>query len=155
MIKKKSQGSIEFMLILTFVFVIIALIMYVTGEYLIDVNNQEQKKLAESYASKINSELRILSKVEPGYKRELILHNKNYEVEMINSIVDNRPTILKITDVYANMTYHFDLVGNYDLDMGLLDINLTERFDPSIGYNVTVISFVKNQANTLNELDIS
>jgi len=153
--KKKSQGSIEFMLILLFVFVIISLIMYFTGQYLIETTDKEQAKFAENYASKINTELRILSKVESGYKRELILYNRNYDVNIINSIIDNRPTTLEITDIYANRTFHFDLIGNYDLDMGLLEINLSERPDVSLGYNVTVISFMKKQKDEVNELDIS
>lgn len=154
--RKKAQGAIEFLLILAFVFTIIAIIMYFTGEQLIDISAKEQDKLAENFAEKIDNELQILSRVEPGYRRELILYTQNYNISIIKSYVDSRPTTLKLDDLYNNnKTYYFDLTGNYNLDTGNLLINLSERFDTEFNINVTVLTFEKIYSEEIKGLDLS
>ena len=152
---KKSQGAIEFMIILTFVFVIITFVMYLSGGYLVDLNNKKQERSLEHYADRINTELRLLSKVESGYSRDLVLYELDYEVEIVKSIVDNTPTILKIRSVNLDKNYTFDLVGNYNLDAGLLEVNSTKQYDSDLKHNVTIISFKKKAKREVQQLDIS
>lgn len=151
---KKAQGAIEFMIILIFIFTIIAIFMYYSGDYLVDLKNQEQQKFAKNYADKINNELQILSKVEPGYKRELVLRNQDYNVSIINSLIDGSPTMLKLVDIYDNETYYFDLVGNYNLDVGNLEINVNRRPDVEFNFNVTVLTFIKNPKKEVSGIDL-
>jgi hypothetical protein len=125
---KKSQNAIEFMIIFLFLIGMISGIMYLTGIYLSESKDYEQKQRVENFADNINKEIEILAKVEPGYKRELELVSKDYEVSIIQNL-------LNITDNLNNKTYYFSLIGNYTIDVK----NRTNEF----GQNITVLIFKK------------
>lgn len=126
--EKKSQGAIEFMLILLFVLGLISGIMYLTGTYLVEAKQIEQQNRAANFAENINKELEILAKVEEGYSRSMVLNNDDYVVEVYGSK-------LKIYDSLNDETYYFDMTGNYNVSI----FNVTNEFDQ----NVTMLSFDK------------
>lgn len=151
---KKAQSSMEFMIILVFVLFIMMVAMYVSGKYLVEISDNQNEQLIGNYAEKINDELQILSKVEPGYERTLVLTNQDYNLTLINSNVDGRPSMLKLVDQESNTTHYYDLIGNYNLDSNYLQINLTKQFDTELNLNTTVLTFKKLSKTTNQGLDL-
>ncbi len=71
MLKKKSQGATEFLLVLVFVLIIISLIMYVVGNKAVDFQREKDKADIDNFAESILTEIKILQKMEGGYLRKV------------------------------------------------------------------------------------
>jgi hypothetical protein len=110
MIKKKAQCSIELMTLLIFMFIIIGFVMYISGNYFIDINQKKEDMQADSIAKSINKELSIMAKVEDGYYREFYLSKDNYNATVY-------PSMLILVNIQTNKTYYFDLIGNYNITL--------------------------------------
>ncbi|MFW6286121.1 MAG: hypothetical protein ACOC16_03290 [Nanoarchaeota archaeon] len=108
--KKKTQGSIELMILLAFMFVIIGFVMFITSHYFMEINQKKEDMQADSIAQNINKELAIMSKVEQGYYREFYLSKDNY-----NATLDT--SLLILVNKQTNKTYYFDLIGNYNITL--------------------------------------
>ena len=136
---KKSQNAIEFLIILGFVLTLIGGIMFLTGSYLVDSKNLENKLHAQDFAENINNELAILNKVKGGYSRELLIPNTAY----IINITDSR---LILTDKYqTNTSYYFDLIGGLTATMTNKTIDFTDY---------TVLTFTKKISNDYQGLTL-
>ena len=118
---KKAQNSVEFLIIFAFILALIGLVMFVTGRYLVDAQEKEKDMRAEDFADNINKELSILTQVDPGYYRELMISEDNYEILNIS------PSQLKILDKNNNKTYYFDLIGDYNVTSVNKTVNGEER----------------------------
>ena len=70
---KKTQGAVEFMVILAFVLVIIAVVMYGVASLTVDINENEKKKEIDDFAKSIIFEFEIIQKVEEGYSRNITI----------------------------------------------------------------------------------
>jgi uncharacterized protein (UPF0333 family) len=108
--KKNAQNSVELMIILIFVLVIMGIVMYVAGEYFVEINDNKEEIQAESFAKNINKEIEILGKVEDGYHRELYISDDTYKVEISHSRLVLREKI-------TNESYYFDLIGDYNISL--------------------------------------
>lgn len=109
---RKSQGSLEYTIIMGFVLVLIGIIMYVSGKYLVQISNEEKDLKIEDFADSVNNEFLILTKVEKGYYREIELNDNNYDV-YINYTSEQ----LVITDVLNNESKNFDIIGDYNVTL--------------------------------------
>ena len=112
---KKSQGAIEFLLILMFMLVIISFIMYIVGLYSIDLNNKEKKSEIDDYANGIVNQLYTFQKVEPGFTRTIII--PNYIMERYNVTINSSYLILQSLEYdNGNQKYYYYLPGSYQIN---------------------------------------
>ena len=107
---KKGQTSLELTLLLTFVMVFIGIAIYISSIYVINVSADKESTQAESFADNINKEFEILSEVEDGYYREMLVSEDKYNVNISQSL-------LILTDKQTNKTYYFDLNGMYNVSL--------------------------------------
>ena len=70
---KKGQGAVEFMVILAFVLVIIAVTMYGIATLTVDMQESEKNAEIDNFAKSIVSEFEMLQKVEEGYSRNITI----------------------------------------------------------------------------------
>ena len=132
---KKGQAALEFVIIFFFVLVIITIIMYLGGNYMVDLQKKEVKNQANTFVENINKELKLLRKVEPGYTRELVLPINNYNITLHSSMII-------INDTLEKEEYYFELIGSYQ-------INKSWRIDEN-GLNRTILTFKNNQEEYSN-----
>ena len=71
--KTKSQGAVEFMVILAFVLVLITLVMYSVASFTVDIQENEKNMEIDDFAKSIVSEFEMLQKVEEGYSRNITI----------------------------------------------------------------------------------
>jgi hypothetical protein len=89
MLIKKSQITMEFMLLIGFVLVISLSFLAVAGELFQNFRESEKKSLIDDFGSSIKKELDLASVVKEGYKRTITLPEKidgsiNYSIENKN-----------------------------------------------------------------------
>ena len=92
--RKKSQSAIEFLLILIFMMIIVSGIMYIIGEYSIDLKRAEEKKVVDDYANSLVNEMYNLQQMENGFSRNIsipkyIMDNYNVTVNSSYLIVQD------------------------------------------------------------------
>lgn len=137
---KKSQQAVEFMLVVMFVLVIIAGVMYITGVLLGDLARQDQHDTAENFVKNIENEVDILSKVNGGYSRELEIYSQDYSVEILNDVI-------VVKDLYDdNLTY------SYEIPLGL-NVSMIYRIADN-GQNISVINFEKENVVNREGLEL-
>jgi len=135
MFKKKGQNAIEFIIIFSFILLIMLIVMVFFGNYFSGFQREEAKNRANNFAKSVDKELELIRKVEPGYKRELILSQNDYNVTIY-------PSMIYINDTINKKDYYFNLIGEYK-------INKTKK--KIEGVNMTVLIFEKK--NILEQKD--
>ena len=71
MMNKKSQGAVEFLMILIFVLILISVIMYTVGIKTNEFQKKTNKKEFENFAQKIFNKIKILEKVKQEYYKTI------------------------------------------------------------------------------------
>jgi len=71
--KTKSQGAVEFMVILAFVLFIVAVGLYAVASFTVDIQENEKNMEIDDFARSIVSEFEMLQKVEEGYSRNITI----------------------------------------------------------------------------------
>ncbi len=95
--KNNAQVSIEFIVILTFGFVLIGLIMSVLGLFSVDLKDNEIKKQRDDFAQSVISEFELATQVEKGYSRTFTI-NRNRVDEFNVTFIDR---YLVLQSVYS------------------------------------------------------
>lgn len=123
----KSQGALEFMIIMIFVLVIIGSIMYVTSILSIEINDKEKTAEIDNFALSLTSEFDLLSTVEEGYSRNITIPfhlAKKFKPEINSNFLvltdpenDNNISNKHYYYLPENTTYTLtnDSLGNYYL----------------------------------------
>ena len=112
---KKSQGAIEFLLILMFMMVIISLIMYVVGQYSIDLNHLKKKSEVDDYANSIVNQLYTFQKVEPGFTRTITI--PGFIMKRYNVTINSSYLILQNIEYDGGEEkYYYYLPGDYKIN---------------------------------------
>lgn len=135
----KSQGAVEFMIILVFVLVIIAGIMYVVAIFSLEIKQNENVAEIDNFAKSIVSEFEMLQKVEEGYSRNITIPYhlaKKYNIEINSSYLillnteygDNNSENKRYYELPGNSTYTLtnDSEGNYYL---FISKNITKVYE--------------------------
>ena len=68
---KKGQSSLEFILLFTFILIVMMFISYLVGIYLIGVQEQRDQQIRDDVASLIITEFELLTRIEGGFQREI------------------------------------------------------------------------------------
>ena len=88
---RKAQVSMEFMMVAGFVMVIVIVFITVTGNRLLDLNDEREYAIANDIAKTVKSELGTAVQLEPGYNRTFTvpqtISEKNYNVYIANSTI--------------------------------------------------------------------
>jgi len=93
MISKKSQGAVEFLIILVFMMVVLSFIMYYLGLYSIDAQKQENQLYLDDFAKSIENEVDIVQSAQTGYERQVII--PKYFMERYNLTITSNYLILQ------------------------------------------------------------
>jgi hypothetical protein len=141
--KKKSQGALEFLLILLFLFIIISVMIYIVSKYSLDFQKSENDKIRDDFVKNILVESEIASKATPGYSRTYVVPefiNKRYYINVTSGFL-----LLKDLEYGNNETYLYTFLG---------DVNIT--FIPTnSSSNVSYIIFKKPNTISYEGLDLS
>jgi hypothetical protein len=141
--KKKSQGALEFLLILLFLFIIISVMIYIVSKYSLDFQKSENDKIRDDFVKNILVESEIASKATPGYSRTYVVPefiNKRYYINVTSGFL-----LLKDLEYGNNETYLYTFLG---------DVNIT--FIPTnSSSNVSYIIFKKPNIISYEGLDLS
>ena len=107
---KKSQSAIEFLLILIFMMVIVSVVMYIIGEYSIDLKRAEEKKVVDDYANSLVNEMYNLQQMENGFSRNITI--PSYIMDNYNVSVNSSYLIVQDIDVDGGIgKYYYYLPG--------------------------------------------
>lgn len=138
----KSQASMEFLLILIFVFVIISGLMYIIGNYSLDLKNKEKQTTIKNFVDSILAENQIMLNAKKGYYRELEI--PSYLTKKYN---------LSVKDDYL-IVLDLDSVETTNLNFSQLSEHTTYYQLPTSGvtfkYNSTtkIAKFIFQKNNT-------
>lgn len=116
MFKKKSQGSLEFLLILMFIMGVISLVMYVLGAISVDFSEQKRKDEINNIAESIRAEFDIMDNVIGGYQRKFLiepyLDDFNFTIENSFLVIsDLKNKYGEFEDIDTNK-YYYELRNN-------------------------------------------
>ncbi len=102
--RKKSQISLEFMILFVFMSVLLTLALYFIGHFIVDFNKQDLLLQREDVANSILNEFQLYGEVRGGYDREFVI--ESFIVEQYDIKVD--------TDIDALVFKDFDVDGGVD-----------------------------------------
>lgn len=139
MFQKKSQGAVEFILILFFLLIIVAILMYIIGLYSLDVQKKKNQKVLDDFANSINREILILEKVENGYYRKVEIPSylmKRYNLKINSSYIiieDLEVQEENMSPSYYQIPGGFNLIQEFNTTSNssylIIKKNLTQNYD--------------------------
>jgi len=134
---KKSQNSIEFLMLFIFLTLIISVVMAFIGFYLIELNNSNNLKELNDFSEKILTEIDIMSNVQGGYYRRMTI--PKYLIEQYSVNLTKQYLILENIETVDNNTNRifYNIPCDYNITYEVDNIN-----------NVSYFTFIKN-----NDLD--
>lgn len=131
--KKNStsgQVALEFILVVLFGFIIVSLIMYGIGLYVVDFRHQQQIQEIDDLAQSILHEFEIGSQSTNGFSRKIILRSDI--VTRYNVSINESTRYLILQDALGtdpSMKYYYDITTNFNYtyvingsDVGILMI---------------------------------
>jgi len=108
--KIRAQSSIELLIILSFIFVIIGLVMYVVGLYSLQVQQDSITKERDDFAQSLISEVDLLQKVRGSYTR--VIEIPKFITKKYNVSIADPYLILQDFVSEEGEKYYYDLPGN-------------------------------------------
>lgn len=142
---KKSQSSIEFMTLLLFVVVLIALATYVVGFASMDIRKNQLIQERESFANLILNEFEIANSVEGGYFKEIRYSNVTMDRFNVTFNYEGDYLVLQDLDVFLSME---DEVFFYS-------IPLSEDISYYYNDSTNVLSISKQERTFINYLELN
>ncbi len=119
---KKSQFSIELLIIFMFMIFLITIIIFILGNYFAQFNKDSNIKEVEDFANSILNEFEILQKLEPGYERTLVI--KKEFVDRFNLSLNETIGYFSLEGEWIentnnqNTLYYF-LPGNFEVSKNI------------------------------------
>lgn len=117
-IKKKAQMSLEFLLILTFLFVLLAFIAGIIGYVIVDVNVTRINSEREDFANMILSEFKLVESSSEGYSRTFVI-TSNLVAKYQPNITETYFTLNDI-DSITNDTHYYLYEGDADYNISIV-----------------------------------
>jgi hypothetical protein len=110
-LKKKSQISAEFLMIMSFGFILLLGLVGILGTYIKDFQNKNLDKELIDFSKKFQIKIELSSKLERGIINKLEIDNfllKRYQVVL-------KKGTMVITDNYSNSIKYFDIPLNLNV----------------------------------------
>ncbi len=76
---RKTQIAFEFLSIFVFVIIIVTTIIAISGRIVIDLKDNEARKISDDFAERIFIEFEILQEVDEGYSRQIVIPSSHTE----------------------------------------------------------------------------
>ena len=106
--RKKSQISLEFVVLIAMAFVMLIAFSTIVSDRTISVNKERDALLLKEIVEKVKSEVFLASSVEDGYSRQFTipqkLDGKNYNITIQNRTIIGRLKELEITTSVIQIT---------------------------------------------------
>lgn len=112
---KSGQVALEFILLVLFGFIIIALIMYGVGLFVVDFRHQQQVQTIDDLAESILNEFEIGSQSTNGFSRKIIIRSDI--VQRYNVSINQSTRYLILQDTLGtdpSMKHYYDIVTNFN-----------------------------------------
>ena len=146
MMKKNSnsgQVALEFILLVLFGFVVVALIMYGVGLFVVDFRHQQQVQTIDDMAQSILNEFEIASQSTNGFSRKVVIRSDI--IQRYNISINQTTRYLILQDALGTdptMKYYYDITTNFDYNY---TIN---------GSNAGILMIYHNNTRQHNGLDL-
>ena len=111
---KKSQGALELIILLVFIFFVISGVMYVVGLYSIQVSKTEVELDRDDYANSLLAEAVVLQDLQEIYTREVRIsgaYDKYYNVTVEGDYLIFQDPIYD--GVSSSKRYYYEIPGNH------------------------------------------
>jgi hypothetical protein len=110
--KTKAQFAIEFVVLISFMFLIFLGVIAVITSKVLEAKENERQQIAEDIATLAENEIKLAKSATDGYSRTFKLPNKikgnSYSIE----IIDNRELVVNYLDREYVLFLQEDVVGN-------------------------------------------
>lgn len=133
---KRTQSSIEFLIIFIFVFVMFFLFISFVSSKVSDFNKSRNELDINDFAETIISEYEIMQKVESGYQREILVSDvilKRFNI----TLGENYVLIQDIESSVSGDVFHYTFSGVGTVEFISLDKDLN-------GFNETYLRFLRS-----------
>lgn len=134
----KSQSAMEFIVLSSFLFLVIVGFFAISSSKLLDVKEEANRKVAEDIAEFAYREIEIATSVNNGYKRVFYMPQNVNSVDYNIAVVDNRELIVNYlgyehikflpSNVTGNITRGFNVISK---ENGTIFINASSVQFPS------------------------
>jgi hypothetical protein len=118
---KKSQSAIEFVVLASFMFLVILVLLGIIGSTVIDANEEDNRKTAEDITEFAYKELETANSVSDGYVRTFSMPQTVNGIEYSISLVDNRELTVNYLGYEHVKFIHANVSGN--LSVGTIQLN--------------------------------
>jgi hypothetical protein len=138
--KKKCQISLEYVMIIGFVFFVASLFLYIFGDKIIDSNKDNTIHVSKKIADMINIQIEIAARAYDGYKSEIKMPLRTSLYDYNMSILGNNTLIITV--------HEFDyIIGLSNNSIGFLCLN------DSLGYYPIVVRKTAGQIEVSSCVD--
>lgn len=137
--RKTAQSAIEFLILMSFLFLIATFVSFIIGKMSLDLNKSNEQKEMDDFVSTIENELSIMTQANGGYYRVIQLPYRFH--------VDVYPGYLNVTDN--------DIVGKHEIYELSSSYNLRLTNTTINGKNIQSLILEKNATDDFeNSLNI-
>ena len=70
---RKTQMAFEFLSIFVFIIIIVTTLIVISGKVVIDLRDNEARKISDDFADRVLIEFEILQEVDEGYSRQIVI----------------------------------------------------------------------------------
>ena len=98
MMRRKAQFAIEFIILISFMFLVFLVFMSIISSKILEAKENERQQIAEDIAGLVKNEVQLAKSISNGYSRNFDVPNKIKGMDYDLEIIENRELVVNYID---------------------------------------------------------